>query len=164
MQIKKNSNFMMRYIHIGNLGGFCNFSSVRKYFIRSSPLPVNMVQCVLENRTFVWVQYWFLCHSVLHQSSSTVVTTERFGLTATLQTHIRQVPDSNLDRDTGYSDRVFLLLFYSVPSRKCRDITSVMTRSLPSKPVRIHHLSVILPYDAVEFSFWECCKIIDQKR
>jgi hypothetical protein len=51
------SNFMMKHIHIVNLGGFCSFSSVRKYFIRSSSLPVNMIESVVENRTFVWVQY-----------------------------------------------------------------------------------------------------------
>jgi hypothetical protein len=79
-------------------------------------------------------------HTILWCANIPNVVVERL----TLLLHIKEVPGSNLDLESGYHDRFFVVL--SVLPGKCRDITVKLTgpRSLPSTSFSIHYLPIIL--------------------
>jgi hypothetical protein len=79
--------------------------------------------------------------------SSLTILTEQVSLKATLQTCIREDLSSNLGRYTGYPD--FFVLF-SVSTGKCREDTSIRTRTLHSKLFSVHDdTSIILQTDVI---------------
>jgi hypothetical protein len=80
-----------------------------------------------------------------------------------LQAYIQQILCSNLERDSDYPDCGFSY-FSSTPSGKFRDSISIKPQPLPPKTVQIHHLSVILPFDAIQYRLRDCHEITNEEK
>jgi hypothetical protein len=74
---------------------------------------------------------------------------------AVMLSTIWEVVGLNLDQDTSYSDWGFML-FSTVPPGKYWDSTPITPGLLPAKSFPVHNSFIVLPFDIILFSYWQC--------